>query len=80
MMGTDYGIANDFFSKGAYFRRHAIWKLVFAWLPHKCELSGKIIWLKRAYKGEYRIGDYMDSVDIRWRTSDSHILELITQD
>jgi len=29
----------------------ATWKLCFAWQPHVCELSRKVIWLQTAYRG-----------------------------
>jgi hypothetical protein len=29
----------------------AAWELCFAWRPHVCELSRKIIWLQTAYRG-----------------------------
>lgn len=63
----------------AYFNDRAIWAWEFAWLPHRCELSKKLIWLKYAYRGEARLGDYMDPRDIRWRTNEEHILKLIKQ-
>ena len=37
-----------------YFRRfenRTIWRLKFALLPKKCDLTGKTIWFKIAYKG-----------------------------
>lgn len=33
------------------FKHKAIWYVKFAWLPHRCCISGKRIWLKKAYKG-----------------------------
>jgi hypothetical protein len=29
----------------------ASWSYTFAWLPHRCSTSGKLIWFKRAYLG-----------------------------
>ena len=78
-MVTDYGIEIEYYGAEEYFNRRAHWSYKFAWLPHKCELSGKTIWLKYGYKGECRIGDYMDPVDVRWRSTNSHLWKLIQQ-
>lgn len=63
----------------AYFNDRAIWEWKFAWFPNRCELSGKSIWLKYAYRGICRIGDYMDPTYIRWRTKEQHIWKLMGQ-
>lgn len=63
-----------------YFLRSAVWEWTFAWLPHKCQLTKKLIWLKYAYRGESRIGDYMDPVFIIWRTTEAHIFQLIKEE
>ena len=34
------------------FYDRAIWKLTFAWRPHRCMLSDKWIWLRLGYHGE----------------------------
>jgi hypothetical protein len=79
-MGTGYGSEIEYYGDyEEYFNRRAYWTYEFAWIPHKCELSGQTIWLKYAYKGECRIGDYMDPVDTRWRTNKAHIWKLIQQ-
>jgi hypothetical protein len=31
--------------------QRATWELCFAWAPHVCELSRKVIWLQQAYRG-----------------------------
>jgi hypothetical protein len=62
-----------------YILHCAVWEWTFAWLPHKCQLTGKRIWLKYAYRGVSRIGDYMDPVFVIWRTTDAHLLQLIKQ-
>jgi hypothetical protein len=62
-----------------YILHHANWEWTFAWLPHKCQLTDKRIWLKYAYRGIARVGDYMDPVFIIWRTTDAHIAELLTR-
>lgn len=33
------------------FYKRANWYYKFSWLPHRCEISKKIIWFKRAYRG-----------------------------
>ena len=33
------------------FRSRAVWYLKFAWLPKRCYITNKLIWLKLAYKG-----------------------------
>jgi len=78
-MGFDAGHDVEYYTVEEYFNKRAIWNWEFAWLPHKCELSGKRIWLKYAYRGECRIGDYMDPVDVRWRTTENHIWKLMKQ-
>lgn len=42
--GTDV-TAEDPFYKDAY------WSLKFAWLPHRCDITGEEIWFKMAYRG-----------------------------
>ena len=39
----------------ASFKHRAIWYLKFSWLPRRCCISGKRIWLKKAYKGTARM-------------------------
>ena len=63
----------------AYFADNAVWSWQFAWLPHRCELSNKLIWLKYAYRGEAIINDYPEPIIVRWRNTDEHILKLIRQ-
>jgi hypothetical protein len=63
----------------AYFHDNAIWSWQFAWLPHRCELSNKFIWLSYAYRGVVTINDYPESVQVRWRNTDEHLLHLIKQ-
>lgn len=78
-MGFDAGHEVEHYGAEEYFNKYAVWNWEFAWLPHKCELSGKTIWLKYAYRGIARIGDYMDPVDVRWRTTENHIWKLMEQ-
>lgn len=52
------------------------WKLAFAFLPHRCQLSGKFIWLKLAYHGTaaYRAGDFDAVYEHRWHDSTEHLI------
>jgi hypothetical protein len=63
----------------AYFHDNAIWSWQFAWLPHRCELSNKFIWLSYAYRGVATMNDYPEPVQVRWRNTDEHLLYLIKQ-
>jgi len=49
----DDPIAHETF-ENFWFRRSE-WQLRFAWFPHRCEKSRKIIWLARAYCGTLRL-------------------------
>lgn len=33
------------------FYKDASWSLQFAWLPHRCDVTGREIWFERAYQG-----------------------------
>jgi len=34
-----------------YFYQRAVWYLKFAWTPHRCALSNRLLWLCCAYEG-----------------------------
>lgn len=34
-----------------YFYQRAVWYTKFAWLPHRCALTNRLLWFKIAYKG-----------------------------
>jgi hypothetical protein len=64
------------------FLRKAKWKETFAILPHRCRISKRIIWLKKAYKGvaiyEY---DYRpDLTETHWHETGEHIKWLLIKD
>jgi len=64
------------------FLRKAKWKETFAILPHRCRISKRLIWLKKAYKGvaiyEY---DYRpDLIETHWHETGEHIKWLLTKD
>jgi uncharacterized cupin superfamily protein len=63
------------FSADHYFYSRAQWKLNFAWLPHRCNLSNKIIWLQFGYIGEARWkGPGDDAVEYHWHTKTEHLI------
>lgn len=74
-MGYEHPIIE--YVKNDFFNTHAVWNWEFAWLPHRCEISNKLIWFKYAYRGISRVGDYMDTTDVRWRTTEEHIFKLM---
>jgi len=55
-----------------------IWYMSFAFLPHRCGISNKLIWLKYAYactkSVNYGDGRYHDTT---WRTREEHIIALL---
>ena len=84
MFGSNY---NDYRMKLGYnpkssteadwvFHKTAIWTKEVAWLPHRCNLTKKIIWLQFAYQGIARY--YGQSVHVvyeyHWHRYDEHII------
>jgi len=63
------------------FLRKAKWKETFAILPHRCRISKRLIWLKKAYKG---VATYTGSgtpvTETQWHESGEHIKWLLTRD
>lgn len=56
------------------FYNRAQWSEQFAWWPHRCELTKKIIWLQRAYRGQARwTGPGDDAVETRWHDFKEHV-------
>ena len=82
-MGTDY---NDHRVSLGYsvrsvkevdnaFRDRAEWTLEFAWLPHRCDITGGIIWLQLAYCGRaVWTGPGDDAVETRWHDRHEHLI------
>ena len=71
-MGFDgYGVSmEDTFYIGA------IWELKFAWLPHRCDITGKEIWFERAYRGiTTGLSQSGKVVHSRWITKDVWLVE-----
>jgi hypothetical protein len=83
MFGTNYNdhrAAAGFAEKSQQeadwvFHKTAIWTRQFAWLPHRCELTKKIIWLQSAYQGRAGYGDPNEAVyEYRWHDYNEHII------
>jgi hypothetical protein len=63
-----FGARHSFYQK-------AKWQMAFAWLPHRCVLSDKIIWLQNGYIGEARwTGPGEDHVEYNWHTKTEHLI------
>lgn len=68
-MNDDSGVsAEDTFYKDA------TWSLKFAWLPHRCDKTGREIWFEWAYQG---INKTLSNVTAysRWVTKDVWLVE-----
>ena len=54
------------------------WENAFAWLPHRCHLSNRWIWLQYAYVGTacHRCGDHF-IYEHRWRHAHEHLIWLL---
>jgi hypothetical protein len=57
-----------------FFYKMATWTEQFAWWPHRCELTKKIIWLQRAYCGHVRWFGYMLTAEYRWHDRHEHLI------
>lgn len=57
------------------FLGRARWNLKFCWLPHKCDFSGRMLWLKKAYRGvALWIGPGEPVVECRWVESQEYLM------
>lgn len=57
------------------FRSRAHWSLQFAFFPTRCELSGRLIWLRYAYKGTaWYTGPGLPVAEIHWRDRHEHLI------
>ena len=53
-------------------------ELKFAWLPETCYLTGKRIWLKKAYRMTRIItGPGESIIEYRWHDKNTHIMWLL---
>jgi len=59
----------------------AVWKHEFAWLPQRCRLSKRLIWLKKGYKGTAKYPKYPGPgspvTEIHWHDTGEHIKWLL---
>ncbi len=54
------------------------WSLVIAWLPHRCELTNKLLWLKLAWRGTWRHGSGDTAITaIEWHCAEEHMIWLL---
>jgi phage-related protein len=62
------------------FHDRAQWQLKFAWLPKRCLLSNKCIWLKFAYRGRAMYTGPGDPVfEDHWHETTEHIIWQLKQ-
>ena len=61
-----------------FFYKMATWTEQFAWRPHRCELTKKIIWLQHAYRGCVRwSSDVWATPDYRWHDRHEHLIWIL---
>lgn len=68
--------------KDSVFPHKATWVEAFAWLPHRCRISKKWIWLKKGYKGTatyYGLAGESPAKEIHWHTTGEHIKWMLTK-
>lgn len=59
-----------------HFYKSASWHYTVAWLPCRCDISGKILWLKKAYQGTATYhGPGTPVYEYRWIDRDQFLLE-----
>jgi hypothetical protein len=61
------------------FYSRATWQLSFAWLPHRCEITNKIIFWKYGYRGLAINFEAEFESEVRWRDSHEHVLQLLKE-
>ena len=61
------------------FYSRAIWQLSFAWFPHRCEVTNKIIFWKYGYRGIATNFKADFESEVRWRDRHEHILQLLKE-
>ena len=73
----DYPISDDVFYNNALKRNLGL-ALKFAWLPKRCALSGKLIWLKYGYRVTAMWTGPGDPVfEHKWHDKNTHIMWLL---
>lgn len=57
------------------------WNLKFAWLPHACILTGKIIWLKYGYYGTRLLTGPGEPIMLEfWHSKNEHLIWTLKHD
>jgi hypothetical protein len=66
---------DSLFGGQSSFYYRAEWQQKFAWLPHRCIRSGKIIWLKYGYIGTAMwTGPGTPVYEYNWHTVEEHLI------
>ena len=73
---TTMPLDNNFGDK--IFHSKVVWNTEFAWLPHRCQLSNRIIWLEFAVRGTaIYTGPGEPVIEHRWYNSQQHLIWLL---
>jgi len=70
---------NQMLDERAYGESTVKWYLKFAWLPQRCRITHKLIWLKFGYTCTFRFGDYLVPEWTAWRTKPAHLVALLKE-
>ena len=81
MFGTNYNdhrVAMGYSAKSdqeadEMFYKYATWTRKFAWLPHRCELTRKIIWFQHGYRGHMIWYGEWSTDEYRWHDLQEHL-------
>jgi len=66
---------NMYAAEARLFYDRAVWYLKFAWWPHRCSLTGRLIWLRSGYQGTAMWTGPGDPVfERRWISRDQFLL------
>jgi len=66
------------FCGDTYFYQKAVWRRRFSWLPHRCDCSGRIIWLAFGYLGTAMYtGPGTPVFEYHWHHEYEHVVWLI---
>lgn len=70
-----YEFVEEYFSDDYFYNRCLGAELTFAWRPHRCYLSNKLVWLKFGYRMTRMIAtDRAPRYQTRWHDKDEHII------
>jgi hypothetical protein len=70
---NDYTDGSEVSAEDTFFK-DASWSLQFAWLPHRCDITGKEIWFEWAYRGINKALSPLRAYS-RWITRDTWLVE-----